>query len=88
MSRFLADFLFLLAAWTLAIKYIFPVAYALSEGVPVLTYVMWDFWHTNWFINKCFVLGCFILLLGYLLWSRGSARTGTYAGSPAHRTQD
>lgn len=137
MPRFFAHFLFLLAAWTLVIKYIFPAAYALHAGVPVLTHVMWDFWwvahiwlgwalitrprytvafaitvsvveivivvtkfvrflsepqwdiwHTNRFINKCFVLGCFILLLGYLLWSRGSTRTGTYAGSPAHRTQD
>ena len=119
MLRFLADFLFVLAAWTLVIKYIFPMAYALSEGVPLLTYVMWDFWwvahiwlgwaliwrprytlalavvvsvveiiivvtkfalflaepewdiwRTNWFINKCFVLACFILLLGYVLRSR------------------
>lgn len=119
MLRFLADFLFVLAGWTLVIKYIFPMAYALSEGVPLLTYVMWDFWwvahiwlgwalirrprytlvlavvvsvveiiivvtkfalflaepqwdiwRTNWFINKCFVLACFILLLGYVLRSR------------------
>jgi cysteine desulfurase/selenocysteine lyase len=27
----------------------------------------WTIWRTNWFINKIFVLGCFILLLGYLL---------------------
>lgn len=115
MLRFLADFLFVLAGWTLVIKYIFPVAFALSEGVALLTYVMWDFWwvahiwlgwalirrprymlalavvvsvveitivvtkfvlflaepqwdiwHTNWFINKCFVLACFVLLFGYL----------------------
>ena len=120
MTRFFADFLFLLAAWTLVIKYIFPVAYALNVGEPALTHVMWDFWwvahiwlgwaliyrprytfglavtvsvveiiivvikfvqflsepqwdiwRTNWFINKCFVLACFILLLGYLLTNRG-----------------
>lgn len=119
MLRFLADFLFVLAGWTLVIKYIFPVAYALGEGVAVLTYVMWDFWwvahiwlgwalirrprytlalavvvsvveiiivvtkfvlflaepqwdiwHTNWFINKVFVLACFVLLLGCVLRSR------------------
>lgn len=134
MSRFLADSLFVLAAWTLAIKYVFPVAYALSEGVPVLTYVMWDFWwvahiwlgwalinrprhtfalalvtsvveiiivvtkfvlffsepqwdiwHTNWFINKCFVLACFILLLGYMLRNRAEFRTRT--GNSGLRTQ-
>ena len=128
MSRFLADFLFVLAAWTLVIKYIFPVAFALNEGVPVLTYVMWDFWwvahiwlgwalinrppytfalalvvsvieivivftkfvvflsepqwdiwHTNWFINKCFVLVCFILLLGCVLRNRREFRRRTEA---------
>jgi len=119
MPRFFAHFLFLLAAWTLVIKYIFPAAYALNAGEPLLTHVMWDFWwvvhiylgwaliyrprhtvalaitvsvleivivvakfvqflsapqwdiwRTNWFINKCFVLACFILLLGYLLTNR------------------
>lgn len=126
MLRFLADFLFVLAGWTLVIKYIFPMAYALSEGAPLLTYVMWDFWwvahiwlgwalirpprytlalavvvsvveiiivvtkfvlfltepqwdiwYTNWFINKVFVLACFILLLGYVLRNRRD-----FAGSP------
>ena len=119
MSRFFGHFLFLLAAWTLVIKYIFPVAFALNAGEPALTHVMWDFWwvahiwlgwalikrprylfglaitvsvveivivvtkfvqflsapqwdiwRTNWFINKCFVLACFILLLGYVLLNR------------------
>jgi len=129
MSRFLADFLFVLAAWTLVIKYVFPVAYALNEGVPVLTYVMWDFWWmahiwlgwalinrprytfalallvsvaeiiivvtkfalflaepqwdiwtTNWFINKSFVLACFVLLLGCMVMNPGEFRRGTEAG--------
>lgn len=116
MIAFIAHFLFILAAWTLVIKYIFPVAYALAEGIPVLTYVYWDFWwvvhiwlgwsllhwrrytyaaavgvsvveiaiiatkfvsflsapqwtiwRTNWFINKVFVLSCFVLLLAYCI---------------------
>jgi hypothetical protein len=116
MLTFFAHFLFILAAWTLVIKYIFPAAYALAQGEPIGTYVSWDFWwvahiwlgwallnwprytfplaivisvveivivatkfvvflsapewtvwRTNWFINKCFVLGCFTLLLAYLL---------------------
>jgi hypothetical protein len=116
MQRFLAHFLFILAAWTLTIKFAFPIAYAAAEGVPLGTYVMWDFWwvvhlwlgwsllhwrrytfvlgicvsgveiaivstklilflsapdwsiwRTNWFINKVFVLACFVMLLGYLL---------------------
>lgn len=41
---FLAHFLFILAAWTLVIKFIFPIAFAVSDGSPILTYVMWDFW--------------------------------------------
>jgi hypothetical protein len=41
---FFAHFLFILAAWTLIIKYVFPMSYALVEGVPILTYVYWDFW--------------------------------------------
>lgn len=44
MIRFLAHFLIILAAWTLVIKYIFPVAMALAEGVPIITYIYWDFW--------------------------------------------
>jgi hypothetical protein len=116
MRTFLAHFLFILAAWTVVIKYLFPMGYALSEGNPIGTYVYLDFWpvvhvwvgwsllnwnrytfalagvvsvaeivivaskfvlflaqpewtiwRTNWFINKMFVLACFILLLGYLI---------------------
>lgn len=116
MDRFFAHFLFILAAWTLLIKYLFPAAYALAEGVPITTYVMldfwwvahiwlgwalltrprytfalalivsvveviivvtkfalflpapeWNIWRTNWFINKVFVLACFVMLLVYLL---------------------
>jgi hypothetical protein len=44
MQRFIAHFLFVLAAWTLVIKYVFPVAMALAEQLPALTYVLWDFW--------------------------------------------
>jgi hypothetical protein len=116
MSRFLAHFLFILAAWTLVIKYVFPVWYAIHYGEPALRHVMWDFWwvahlwlgwallsrpsytwwlaivvsvveivivvakfviflsepawdvwHTNWFVNKVFVLAAFVLLLGHAL---------------------
>jgi hypothetical protein len=116
MLHFIAHFLFVLAAWTVVIKYLFPMAYALAEGTPIGSYVYLDFWpifhvwlgwallrwqrysyalalavsgaeiiivvgklvpflrapewtiwETNWFINKLFVLACFVLLLGYLL---------------------
>ena len=116
MIAFFAHLLFILAAWTLVIKFIFPIGYALAEDAPLLTYVYWDFWwvvhiwlgwallhwrrytyalaftvsaveivivvtrfaqflsapewtiwRTNWFINKLFVLACFVLLLNYLL---------------------
>ena len=113
---FLAHFLFVLVAWTLFIKYLFPIAVALSSGAswdshvywdlwPVahlwlgwallrqpgylrtLAIVMsvaeivivvtkfalflaepeWDIWRTNWFVNKVFVLACFILVLATAL---------------------
>src|SRR5512134_663089 len=116
MRIFLAHFLFILAAWTLVIKYLFPMAHALAAGQPLLSNVYldlwpvvhvwvgwsllhwnrytfalaavvsvaeivivvtkfvlfhgdpeWNIWRTNWFINKMFVLACFVLLLGYLL---------------------
>lgn len=44
MSAFLAHFLFVLAAWTVTIKFAFPAAFALAEGSPVGAYIMWDFW--------------------------------------------
>jgi hypothetical protein len=112
---FIAHFLCILAAWTIVIKYLFPIAYAIAEGRPAVTYVFLDFWpvahlalawsllhwqrwtfafalvvsiaeiaiivtkfaiflsapewtiwRTNWFINKLFVLACFVWLLGFL----------------------
>lgn len=116
MNRFFAHFLFILAAWTIVIKYVFPIAYAVNEGLPWGTYVYadlwplvhvalgwalinwprhtfefavtvsvaeiaiilskfafflaapeWTIWRTNWFINKMFVLACFVMLLTWLL---------------------
>lgn len=118
MARFIAHFLFVLAAWTVVIKYVFPMAYAAGHGEPLGTHVFLDFWpvvhvwvgwsllhwsrityplalivaiaeiaiivtkfvlflsepewtiwRTNWFINKVFVLACFVLLLGWLITS-------------------
>ena len=119
MTAFLAHFLFVLAAWTVVIKYFFPVAYAIAHGIPFGTHVYLDFWPvfhvwlgwaliarpsytfwlalvvsvleigivatkfvlflagpewtmwtTNWFVNKLFVLGCFVLMLGHLILRR------------------
>lgn len=116
MITFFAHFLFILAAWTLTIKFLFPITFAVASGLPLHTHIYWDFWwvvhlwlgwallnwqrysfplaitvsgveiviivtkfvgflsapqwtiwKTNWFINKLFVLACFILLLGYCL---------------------
>ena len=44
MRVFLAHFLFVLAAWTLFLKFVFPVAFALAEGAAPGAHVMWDFW--------------------------------------------
>ena len=116
MIRFFAHFLFILAAWTVLIKYVFPIGYAIQNELPWSTHVYpdlwplvhvwlgwsllnwrrytfefavgvsiaeiaiivtkfvlflsapeWTIWRTNWFINKIFVLSCFVMLLTYLL---------------------
>lgn len=41
---FLAHFLLVLAAWTLVIKYLFPIAYAAAHGLPLTTHIFWDLW--------------------------------------------
>lgn len=42
--RFLAHFLFILAAWTLVIKFVFPIGFAIAQGKPFTTYIFWDLW--------------------------------------------
>jgi hypothetical protein len=41
---FLAHFLIVLVGWTLTIKFLFPLAFAVWQGVALGTYVYWDFW--------------------------------------------
>lgn len=41
---FLAHFLIILTVWTLVIKYIFPITYAVVYGLPLTTHVFWDLW--------------------------------------------
>lgn len=44
MIVFLAHFLIVLAAWTVTIKFLFPIAYAQVYGLPLGTHIYWDFW--------------------------------------------
>ena len=44
MTVFLAHFLFVLAAWTVVIKYLFPIGYALAYGLAPTTHVYLDLW--------------------------------------------
>ncbi len=44
MIGFLAHFLIVLAAWTVTIKFVFPIAYALAYGLPLGAHIYWDFW--------------------------------------------
>jgi hypothetical protein len=44
MLQFLAHFLFILAAWTVTIKFLFPMVYALAYGLPIGAFVYWDLW--------------------------------------------
>lgn len=41
---FLAHLLFVLAAWSVFIKYVFPIAFALYTGEAWNAYVFWDLW--------------------------------------------
>ncbi len=41
---FLAHLFLILAAWTLFIKYLFPIAFALASGEEWATYIYWDLW--------------------------------------------
>ncbi|UCD67380.1 MAG: hypothetical protein JSW48_11080 [Betaproteobacteria bacterium] len=132
MNRFFANFLFILAAWTIVIKYLFPIAYAIDSDLPLGTHVYLDFWpvvhmvlgwsllhwrrytfefavavsiaeiviiiskfvvflaapewtiwRTNWFINKIFVLSCFVMLLTWLLLNASSVRAMQSVSSTA-----
>ena len=136
MRRFLAHFLFLLAAWTVLIKYLFPVAYALAYDEPLGSHVFldlwplahvlvgwsllhwqrwtfglaaavsiaeiaivsgkfvvflhapeWTIWRTNWFVNKIFVLGCFVMLLTWLLANARQLRSAGPAPDAGARVQ-
>lgn len=42
--RFIAHFLFILAAWTVVIKYLFPIGLGLAQRTPPLEHVTLDLW--------------------------------------------
>jgi hypothetical protein len=41
---FLAHFLIVLAAWTVTIEFLFPIAYARGVGAPLDTFMYWAVW--------------------------------------------
>ena len=133
MTRFLAHFLFVLAAWTVFIKYLFPIAFAWAEGEALTRWIYWDLWpvahvwlgwalltrppwtrtlaiwmaiieiaiivtsfwlflaepdwsiwRTNWFVNKVFILACFVLVLATaLFWPERLAGRTVNSGNRA-----
>ncbi len=136
MIRFFAHWLIILAAWTLVIKFIFPITYDAAYGHSLGTHIYWDFWwvvhlwlayallswqrytymlaiivsvveiviilikfyaffqapdwtlwQTNWFINKVFVIACFILMLGYFLAARRTLMSASAHSSVGVSTQ-
>ena len=46
------------------------IVIVVSKFVMFLAAPEWDIWRTNWFINKIFVLGCFVMLLTWLIANR------------------
>ena len=41
---FLAHLFIILVAWTIFIKYLFPIAFAMASGEGWTTWIYWDFW--------------------------------------------
>ena len=39
----------------------------LTKFAIFLSSPQWSIWMTNWFVNKLFVLACFIAILGYFI---------------------
>ena len=46
---------------------IVEIAIVVTKFALFLSAPEWNIWRTNWFINKLFVLACFVLLFGYLI---------------------
>lgn len=44
MKHLLAHFLFFMAAWTLVIKFLFPMAYSVAYDQVLAEHIFWDFW--------------------------------------------
>lgn len=44
----------------------------------------WDIWWTNWFVNKVFVIACFILMLGYFALNWRALQSATVANGRAN----
>lgn len=43
-TTFLAHLFLILVAWTIFIKYLFPIGFALASGEAWTTYIYWDLW--------------------------------------------
>lgn len=115
-AAFMGRLLYVSAAWTVAIKYVLPLLWALGSGAPLTTFILYwdawwvahmavgwglvrarrgiwiwalllalveiaiilaklilflrdptfDFWTTNWFVNKCWLLAYFSFSLYWL----------------------
>ncbi len=74
--------------------FVFAVGISVAEIVIVISkFVMflaapeWTIWRTNWFVNKVFVLGCFVMLLTWLLLNARSLRSAQAAEGAATRPE-
>ena len=56
------------------------IAIILTKFFVFLSAPEWTIWTTNWFINKLFVLACFLLMLPYFALQRPRARTAAGRG--------
>jgi len=64
MRLFFAHAFIVLAAWSVVIKYVFSVAWALAEGAPIATYIYWDAWP----VAHLWLAWALITRTGYAAW--------------------
>ena len=56
--------------WLAVIVSVVEIAIIVVKFVLFLRHPEWTAWETNWFINKLFVLNCFIVLLLHCMFQR------------------
>tara|TARA_B100000686_G_C16584767_1_gene860107 strand:- start:385 stop:783 length:399 start_codon:yes stop_codon:yes gene_type:complete len=67
--NFLAAWLILMAGWTVFIKFLFPIFYAINYGEDLLLYIKWDFWWIAhiWLAYRFLNISRYTFLIGSII---------------------